>query len=78
MAAPSTQIDHNCIPKPLLSGALHFMLLTLKTHSAFLLAISLHHCQLPLCEQSMPANKTYEVIFQMPLRRYCCLSDGHA
>lgn len=78
MAALSTQIDHNCIPKLLLSGALHFVLLTLKTHSAILLAISLHRCQLPLCEQNMPTNKMYEVIFQMPLRRYRCLSDGHA
>lgn len=78
MAALSTQIDHNCIPKLLLGGALHFVLLTLKTHSAIPLAISLHRCQLPLCEQSMPANKMYEVIFQMPLRRYHRLSDGHA
>lgn len=78
MAALSTQIDHNCIPKLLLSRALHFVLLTLKTHSAILLAISLQHCQLPLCEQSMPTNKMYEVISQMPLRRYHRLSDGHA
>lgn len=78
MAALSTQIDHNCIPKLLLSGALHFVLLTVKTHSAILLAISLHCCQLPLCGQSMPANKMYEVIFQTPLRRYCCQSDGRA
>lgn len=77
MAALSTQIDHNCIPKLLLSGALHSVLLTLKTHSAILLAISLHRCQLPLGEQSMPANKMYEVIFQMPLRRCRSLSDGH-
>lgn len=78
MAAHSTQIDHNCIPKLLLSGALHFVLLTLKTHSAILLAISLHHCQLALCVQSEPTNKMYEVIFQMPLRRYRRLSDGRA
>lgn len=78
MAALSTQIDHNCIPELLLSGALHSVLLTLKTHSAILLAISLHRRQLPLCEQSTAANKMYEVIFQMPLRRHRCLSDGHA
>lgn len=62
MAALGTQIEHNCIPELLLSGASHFVLLTLITHSVVLLAISLHRCQLPLCEQSMPANKMYEVI----------------
>lgn len=78
MAAPSTQINRNCIPKLLLSRAVHFVLLTLKTHSAILHAGSLHRCQLPLYEQSMVANKMYEVIFQMPLRRYLRLSGGHA